>query len=411
MKKFKRIIFITFLCLSQTIVSEPTLNEVIASQNLSKKLSQPICPKYKLSGSLESANVLGVIATLGLSAVGSFECAFYVGYEGRYPSDCNELLCRAQNQEVIINNAKHVINMSNIYLNDESLKTSTKRDVKQRLSKINEAINNWETISASTALDSSNVKLVEKRLNFPLENLIIKQIEILPAELKRNYYIQEAEIERRRIAAEREKQRLEAERERQRIAAEREKQRLEAERERQRIAAEKERQRIETEKERQRIAAQNKKKREARDVMFRQAAVIAFPALIIFIIIVGISRRRQLQKEKERQRIEAAKEKERLEAERERQRIADEKAKKELIDKFNQSVSNYEKKYQDKFDKYQNKFNEIIQTIETEEKELIELKSRHPKVETIVSSRQLGDSSQKTIKDLKKLLAELNDLN
>ena len=382
MKKFKRIIFITFLCLSQTIVSEPTLNEVIASQNLSKKLSQPICPKYKLSGSLESANVLGLIATLGLSAVGSFECAFYVGYEGKYPSDCYELLCRAQNQEVIINNAKHVINMSNIYLNDESLKTSTKRDVKQRLSKINEAINNWETISASTALDSSNVKLVEKRLNFPLENLIIKQIEILPAELKRNYYIQEAEIER-----------------------------LEAERERQRIAAEKERQRIETEKERQRIAAQNKKKREARDVMFRQAAVIAFPALIIFIIIVRISRRKQLQKEKERQRIEAAKEKERLEAERERQRIADEKAKKELIDKFNQSVSNYEKKYQDKFDKYQNKFNEIIQTIETEEKELIELKSRHPKVETIVSSRQLGDSSQKTIKDLKKLLAELNDLN
>lgn len=392
MKKFKRIIFITFLCLSQTIVSEPTLNEVIASQNLSKKLSQPICPKYKLSGSFESANLLGVIATLGLSAAGSFGCAFYVGNEGRYPSDCNELLCRAQNQEVIINNAKHVINMSNIYLNDESSKTSTKTDVKQRLSKINEAINNWETISASTALDSSNVKLVEKRLNFPLENLIIKQIEILPAELKRNYYIQEAEIERQRLAAENERQRLAAEKERRRIAAEKEKQRIAAE------------------IERLRLAAKNKKKREARDVMFRQfrqaAVIIAFAALIIFII-AGISRRKQLQKEL----LDAEAEKERLKAERERRRIAAEKAKKELIDKFNQSVSNYEKKYQDKFDKYQNKFNEIIQIIETEEKELIELKSRHPKVETIVSSRQIGDSKQKIVKEIKRLINKLNDSN
>jgi hypothetical protein len=229
-------------------------------------------------------------------------------------------------------------------------------------------------------------------LNFPLENLIIKQIEILPAELKRNYYIQEAEIERQRLAAENERQRLAAEKERRRIAAEKEKQRIAAE------------------IERLRLAAKNKKKREARDVMFRQfrqaAVIIAFAALIIFII-AGISRRKQLQKEL----LDAEAEKERLKAERERRRIAAEKAKKELIDKFNQSVSNYEKKYQDKFDKYQNKFNEIIQIIETEEKELIELKSRHPKVETIVSSRQIGDSKQKIVKEIKRLINKLNDSN
>jgi hypothetical protein len=38
MKKFKRIYFCKlFSVLSQTIVSEPTLNEVIASQNLSEE--------------------------------------------------------------------------------------------------------------------------------------------------------------------------------------------------------------------------------------------------------------------------------------------------------------------------------------------------------------------------------------
>ena len=316
MTKIKKFIFVSFICLSQIIVSEPTLNEVIASQNLSEKLSQPICPEHKLSGSLEEANVLGMLLTLGATTAGAFECAFYVGYEGKYPSDCNELLCRAQNQEVIINNAKHVISMSNNYLNDKNSTTSLKRKVEKGLSNISKAINNWEKVPVSTALTDANVKFVEKNLNVPLEKLIINQFEILPVWIKRNTL------------------------------------------------------KIEAQKERQRLAV-----------------------------------------EKERQRIAAEKEKQRLAAEKEKQRIKNEKARKELIDKLEQSISNYKKKYLDKLDKYQNKFNEITQTIEAEEKELIELKSRHPKVETIVTSRQIGDSNQKIIKELKKFLAKLNKLN
>ena len=121
LRVFRIFIFVSFFYLSQTIVSEPTNNEIMASQNFSEKLSQPICSEYKLSGSLEEANVLGMLLTLGATTVGTFECAFYVGYEGTYRDDCNELLCRAKNQEVIINNAQHVINMSNNYLNDKNL--------------------------------------------------------------------------------------------------------------------------------------------------------------------------------------------------------------------------------------------------------------------------------------------------
>lgn len=307
MTKIKKFIFVSFFYLSQTIVSELTINEIIASQNFSEKISQPICSEYKLSGSLEEANLLGMLLTLGATTVGTFECAFYVGYEGTYRDDCNELLCRAKNQEVIINNAQHVINISNNYLNDKNSTSSLKRKVQQGLSNINEAINNWEKVSASTTLNTNNVTFIEKNLNIPLEKLIINQFEIIPILIKRDYFKKEAEKERQRIAAE---------------------------------------------KERQRIAE-----------------------------------------------------------EKERQRIADEKAKKELIDKLNQSISDYEKKYLDKLSKYQSRFKEITQIIETEEKNLIELKSRHPKVETIVSSRQIGDSNQKIIEELKKLLVELNDLN
>ena len=403
MTKIKKFIFVSFLCLSQTIVSEPALSEIIASQNYSKKLSQPICPEYKLSGSLEEVNLLGMLITLGATTVGTFQCAFYVGYEGTYPDDCDELLCRAQNQEVIINNAKHVINISNNYLNDKNSTTSLKRKVQQGLGNINEAINNWEKVSVSTTLNSSNVKFIEQNLNTPLENLIIKHFAILPTQLKRDYFIKEAEKERQRLAAEKE-----------RIAAEKE-----------RIAAEKERQRIAAERERQRIAVENKKKREARNIFFSELAVIAFPIIILCIIIIARRNSKRLQADlleaeadKERQRLAAnmerfaaEKERQRIAAEKERQRLANEKAKEELIDKLNQSISNYEKKYLDKLSKYQNKFKEITQAIETEEKELIELKSRHLKVETIVSSRQIGDSNQKIIKELKKLLDTLNNLN
>jgi hypothetical protein len=354
----------------------------MASQNFSEKLSQPICSEYELSGSLEEANVLGMLLTLGATTVGTFECAFYVGYEGTYRDDCNELLCRAKNQEVIINNAQHVINMSNNYLNDKNSTTSLKRKAQQGLRKINEAINNWKKVSASTTLNTNNVTFIEKNLNVPLEKLIINQFEIIPIWIKRDYFKKEADKER------------------------------------QRIAAEKERQRIALEKERQRIAAGLKKKREARDIFLKQLSVIAFPIIILFIIIVGIRKRRKLradlleaEAEKDRQRIAAEKERQRTLVEKERQRITDEKAKKELIDKLNQSISDYEKKYLDKLSKYQSRFKEITQIIETEEKNLIELKSRHPKVETIVSSRQIGDSNQKIIEELKKLLVELNDLN
>ena len=382
MTKIKKFIFVSFFYLSQTIVSEPTNNEIMASQNFSEKLSQLICAEYKLSGSLEEANVLGMLLTLGATTVGTFECAFYVGYEGTYRDDCNELLCRAKNQEVIINNAQHVINMSNNYLNDKNLTTSLKRKVQQGLSNINEAINNWEKVSASTILNTNNVTFIEKNLNVPLEKLIINQFEIIPIWIKRDYFKKEADNERKRIAAE------------------------------------KERKRIALEKERQRIAAELRKKREAHDIFLKKLSVIAFPIIILFIIIFGIRKKRKLRAglleadaEKERKRIAAEKERQRTVVEKEGQRIKDEKAKKELIDKLNQSISDYEKKYLDKLSKYQSRFKEITQIIETEEKNLIELKSRHPKVETIVSSRQIGDSNQKIIEELKKLLVELNDLN
>lgn len=360
----KKIIFISFLFLSQAIVPQPPLSEIIATQNYSNKLSQPVCSEYKLSGSLQEVNLLGMLVTLGATTIGTFSCAFYVDYEGTYPDDCNELRCRVKNQQVIINNAKHVINISNDYIANENSSTSLKRKVQQGLIKINEAINEWQKISPSTTLNKDNVEFIEQNLNTPLENLIIKQFEIIPTQFKRNYFIKEAEKERRRIIAEMEKKRIEVEKEKKRIEAEKE-----------------------------RIEAENIKKK----AELKRQLLIILPVLIFLIIIRNIRKRKKIAAEKEKNRIEA-----------EKQKIKAKKNKEKVIEELNQQISNYEKKYSDNLKNYQNEFKEITKKIDTEEKELIDLKSRHPKIEMIVKSRKIGDTNQKIIIEIKNLLDRLH---
>ncbi len=374
MTKIKKFICISFLFLSQMIISQPSLSEIISSQNYSKKLSQPICSEYKLSGSLEEANVLGMLITLGATTIGTFSCAFYVGYEGKYPDDCDELRCRVNNQQAIINNAKHVINISNNYLNSQSSSTSLKRKVQQGLVKINKTMSEWQKVTPSTPINRGNVKFIEQNLNTPLENLIIKQFSILPTQFKKDYFIKEAEKERRRIVAEMEKQRIAAEKERKRLAAEKERKRIEAEKERKRIEAERKRKRAE----------------------LKRLMLIILPVLILLIIITNIRKRKKIAAEKEKERKET-----------EKQKIKAQKNKEKFIEELNKQINNYQKKYSDKLSNYQNEFQEITKKIDAEEKELIDLKSRHPKIEMIVSSRKIGDSNQKTITEIKKLLNKL----
>ena len=82
------------------------------------------------------------------------------------------------------------------------------------------------------------------------------------------------------------------------------------------------------------------------------------------------------------------------------------KERKELEEEINQHISKYEKIYSKRLNKYENQLKEITQIINAEEKQLIDLKNRHSKIETIVSSRKIGDSDLEIISELKKLLAK-----
>ena len=363
--QFKKIIFLSIFLFSQLTISQDYTNEFL----------KPVCPDYKKSGSLSEANVLGMLLTLGMSTAGSFSCNFYINYDGTYPSDCNELRCRIKNQQVILNNANHVIKISKDVISNKNTSSSPKqKQIKQGLVKIDEALKQWKKVSSDSKINKDTSSFIEKNLNTSLEVLIFKQLEILPYQAKATYFKEDSrkEKERKRIAAEREK-------ESKRIAAEREMARLN-------VAAEKRRVR-------QIVAAEREKEREEKLFWSFTLSFIVSLFLIIFVMVYRKTKRDKLKADK-------------LKAD-ERQKKINEEKREKLAKKINQHMNAYEKIYTDKLNRYKDEFKELYEKVISEEEELVKLKGRHPKIKFIVSSRKIGDSKSITIKNIKKLLTKL----
>ena len=352
--RFNKIIFLCFLMSTQSIFT----------QSYTSKFIEPICPDYKKSGSLEEASALGMLLTLGLSTAGSFDCAFYYDPSaGTYPSDCKELNCRMKNQSVILNNANHVRNISQEVINSKNTSPALRKKIEQGLIKIDKTIVKWKKVPKDTQFNYSNVEFIEKNLNSPLEGIIFKQLEILPNQVVEKYFKQEAE-----------------------------KQRIAAEKERQRIAAKQEKLRIEEEKRQKEI--QLRKEEERKSTFY---VSLSFVAIMIFWIYMA--------RKSEDAKLRA----EKLKAEEEK-KLANEKKeieRQKIIKKMNGYIDKYKKIYEDKLNIYKNDFAKLSERILLEEEELLKLKSRHPKIESIVSSRKIGDSNSNIIKDIKNLLSKL----
>jgi len=78
---------------------------------------------------------------------------FYINYDGTYPSDYDELMCRIKNQEIILNNANHVIKISKDVISNKNTSSSAKqKQIKKGLVKIDEAVNQWKKISSEFGL-------------------------------------------------------------------------------------------------------------------------------------------------------------------------------------------------------------------------------------------------------------------
>jgi len=367
--QFKKIIFLSIFLFSQLTISQDYTNEFL----------KPVCPDYKKSGSLSEANVLGMLLTLGMSSAGSFSCNFYINYDGTYPSDCNELRCRIKNQQVILNNANHVIKISKDIISNKNTSSSQKqKQIKQGLVKIDEALKQWKKVSSDSKINKDTSSFIEKNLNTSLEVLIFKQLEILPYQAKATYFKEYSrkEKEKKRIAAKKEK-------ERKRIAAEREKAR-------QIVAAEKE-------KERKRIEAAREKERQETLFWSFTLSLIVFLFLCIFVRANRKTKRDKLKADK----LKAD------ERQRKRQRKINEEKREKLAIEINQHMNAYEKIYTDKLNRYKDEFKELYEKVISEEEELVKLKGRHPKIKFIVSSRKIGDSKSITIKNIKKLLTKL----
>ena len=173
-------------------------------------LSKPICKNPSKSGSVEHSSGIGALLTLGLSTVGKFQCAFYLGYDGTVRPDCSELLCRAQNRSNIIERGNEIIKLSNKLI-DENTKGISKTTLRRGINKIQKEITKWNEINYNfppeRKLTAASAKNLEKVLTIPLEKSVNELFLSWPLEVQNTYKIKakeayEAEQEKKRLAAE-----------------------------------------------------------------------------------------------------------------------------------------------------------------------------------------------------------------
>ena len=192
-----------------------------------------VCPEPRINGSDYHENLIVFFATI-LGSRNSV-CGMYAEDKlidvnpasisippGVNNSSCEEIQCRARNAEVIVTNAKTVIELSNKAVNGEIEITRRNRGrIRAGIRRIERTIPDWETFLLRPYTEYTYVD-AEEYIARSLETLTLRQVGLLPAEIMSSYLLELRRLE------EAERQRVEEERRR----AEAERQRAEEERQR-----------------------------------------------------------------------------------------------------------------------------------------------------------------------------------
>ena len=361
------------------IFSNFTISQDESSFKLEKILyesdaTKPICLIPEKSGSVEHSSSVGTLLTLGLNTVGKFRCAFFWRVDGKYESDCNELKCRTRNRQEILERADELIIISNKAIKQKNIASSTKNKIRQGVRGLESTIIKWKKTN-NLNFSKTNSIFLEQYLSFPLEHLIENQLNLLPNEFQKMYlnvFKKKYEEELKRI-------------------------RIAEELERKRIAEELERKRIAEELERKKRAEELAKELEQKTKNLITFIFIALPIVILYIIISSISNSRIAKRNDELEKKELEEKK---------------KENARLIEQVNLSINDNTAKFIDQYKKryrsIDKEFLSIHKKIMEEEEELADLKSRHPKVELITESRQIGDADSELVQRIKDLLIELS---
>mgnify|MGYP006186748795 CR=1 FL=1 len=208
-------------------------------------VTTPVCPEPRINGSDYHENLVVYFATI-LGSRNSV-CGMYSEDKlvdvnpasisippGQNNSSCEEIQCRAWNAEIIVTNAKTVIELSNEAVNGEiEITQGNRRRIRAGIRRIERTVPDWETFLLRPYTEYTYVD-AEEYIARSLEALTLRQVDLLPAEIMSSYLLELRRIE------EAERQRVEEERRR----AEEERRRAEAER--QRVEEERRRKTIES---------------------------------------------------------------------------------------------------------------------------------------------------------------------
>jgi len=198
-----------------------------------------VCPEPRINGSDYHENLVVFFATI-LGSRNSV-CGMYAEDKlidvnpasisippGVNNSSCEEIQCRARNAEVIVTNAKTVIELSNKAVNGEiEIPRGDARSIRAGIRRIEKTIPYWETFILLRPYTEYTYVDAEEYIARSLEALTLRQAGLLPAEIINPYLLELRrleEAERQRVAEERrraeaERQRAEAERQRRAIAS------------------------------------------------------------------------------------------------------------------------------------------------------------------------------------------------
>jgi len=208
-------------------------------------VTTPVCPEPRINGSDYHENLVVFFATILGSR--SSVCGMYSEDKlvdvnpasisippGLNNSSCEEIQCRAWNAEIIVTNAKTVIELSNEAVNGEiEITQGNRRRIRAGIRRIERTVPDWETFLLRPYTEYTYVD-AEEYIARSLEALTLRQVDLLPGEIMSSYLLELRRIEEaERQRVEEEERRAEAERQR----TEAERQRTEAERQRRAIAS------------------------------------------------------------------------------------------------------------------------------------------------------------------------------
>jgi len=165
-------------------------------------VTTPVCPEPRINGSDYHQNLVVFFATI-LGSRNSV-CGMYAEDKlidvnpasisippGVNNSSCEEIQCRARNAEVIVTNAKTVIELSNKAVNGEiEITRGDTKSIRAGVRRIEKTIPYWETFILLRPYAEYTYVDAEEYIARSLEALTLRQAGLLPAEIIKPYLLE-----------------------------------------------------------------------------------------------------------------------------------------------------------------------------------------------------------------------------